>query len=295
MRGLLRLGLVGAGRWGRNYIRTIDGLTGLALSRVASRNPDTKGLVPAGCAVAADWRQVVRAAEVDAIIVATPPASHAEIVLASIEAGKPVLVEKPLTLDAGSAERIVSAAQRKSILVMVDHVHLFHPAYRALKHRAMALGPVRAVISRAANRGPYRPDVSVLWDWGPHDVAMCLDLLGAEPEAASAETLERRATGDAVAERLRIKLRFPGDVPAEIELSTLDERERSFEVRFGSQVLRYEDPPVQSAAERPLARAVAEFTQAVIGGTTALDSVRLGAAVVRTLERCEASLAPKSQ
>lgn len=290
MPGPLRAGLVGAGPWGRNYIRTIAGLPALTLARVASRNSQTKHLVPPGCTVSADWREVVGAADVDAVIVATPPATHAGIVLAAIDAGRPVLVEKPMTLDIGSAGQIVAAAERSAILVMVDHVHLFHPAFRELKHVVAEQGPVRAIRARAGGHGPYRPDLGVLWDWGPHDVAMCMDLLGAEPVAVNAQMLERRRMGDAFGERLQMMLRFPGEVSAEIRLSTLDDRHRSFEVELDSRVLRYDASPPAAPEDLPLARALAEFAQAIRAGATTPKSVELGAAVVRTLAHCEAHL-----
>lgn len=287
----LRLGLVGAGRWGRNYIRTIAELANLELARVASRNARTQALVPGGCAVSADWREVVRAADIDGIIVAAPPSAHAEITLAAIEAGRPVLVEKPLTLDVAFAERIVAAAAARPVLVMVDHVHLFHPAYRALKREVTMHGPVRAIHAQAGDRGPYRPDVPVLWDWGPHDVAMCIDLLGEQPEEVDAVCLERRPVAGGMAECVHMSLRFAGGVAAEIRLSTLQERHRSFAVQLDSQILRYDGSPPAAPGDLPLTRAVLEFAAAIAGGSASLASVELGAAVVRTLARCEARLA----
>ncbi|MBI2753712.1 MAG: Gfo/Idh/MocA family oxidoreductase [Betaproteobacteria bacterium] len=290
----LRLGLVGAGPWGRNYIRTIAGLAELKLARVASRNPRTPALVPRDCVVSADWREVVRAADLDGVIVAAPPSAHAEITLAAIEAGRPVLVEKPLALGVASAERIVAAAAARPLLVMVDHVHLFHPAFQALKRAVAAHGPVRAIHARAGDRGPYRPDVPMLWDWGPHDVAMCIDLLGAQPEAVDAERLERRPAAGGMAEYLRMSLRFTGGAAAEIRLSTLHERHRSFDVQLDSQILQYDGSPPEAPRDLPLTRAVLDFAAAIAGGSASLASVELGAAVVRTLARCEARLAEKS-
>lgn len=286
----LRLGLVGAGPWGRNYIRTIAGLAAVRLARVASRNRETPSLVPRGCVVSPDWRDVACAPDLDAIVVAAPPARHAEIALAAIGNGRPVLVEKPLTLDVASAERILALATERRVLVMVDHVHLFHPGYRALKHEARH-ARVRGIRAQAGDRGPYRPDVGVLWDWGPHDVAMCIDLLGMEPETADAECLERRRVGSATAERLRLALGFAQGVNATIELSTLDGRHRRFEVQLDSATLHYDGDAPVPPADLPLTRAVAEFAQAVQAGAAPLESVQLGVAVVRTLARCDARLA----
>lgn len=267
----MRLGLVGAGPWGRSYSRTVADIPGLQLARVAGR---------------ADWRDLVRADDIDGVIVAVPPAAQAEIALAAIEAGRPLLLEKPFALSVEAARRIAAAAEARGVLVMVDHVHLFHPAYEALKRAAAERGPVLAIEAAAGGPG-RRPGVPALWDWGPHDVSMCIDLLGAEPQAVEAAQLESHATG----ERLRLGLRFADGVTASIELDTLREKHRRFAVRLAGQTLFYDAAPPADPAELPLARAVRAFAAAISAGSTSLASVELGVAVVSTLARCEAQLA----
>lgn len=266
----LRLGLVGAGPWGRNYVRTIEGMSEVRLARVAGR---------------ADWRDLVRAGDMDGVIVAVPPAAQPEIALAAIEAGRPLLLEKPLALGVEAAQRIAAAAAERAVFVMVDHVHLFHPAFAALKRAAAERGPVLAIDAAAGGPG-LRAGVPALWDWGPHDVAMCIDLLGAAPQAVEAAQLESGATG----ERLRLGLRFAGGVAASIELDTLREKHRRFAVRLAGQTLSYDAAPPADPAELPLARAVRAFAAAIAAGSTSLASVELGVAVVSTLARCEAQL-----
>jgi predicted dehydrogenase len=311
----LRLGLVGAGPWGRNYVRTIVGLDGVELARVASRNPQTKSITPPGCAVSTDWRDLIEARDLHGILIATPPATHAEVVVACIEAGRPVLVEKPLAVTTASADLIVAAAAGASALVMVDHTHLFHPAYRALKRMALEQGPIRGIRSSAGNHGPYRSEVPVLWDWGPHDIAMCIDLFGAEPTEVHAYQLDARPISEGLAERLQVELFFAGGVLAELRLSTLDDRVRRFAVALDaativydglatSSLMRYPAPKrdgpggkgeaIPVANELPLTRAVLDFVAAIAEGSTSLASVELGASVVRTLARCDAVLAQES-
>ena len=265
------------------------------LARVASGNPETRSLVPPGCAISGDWREVVAADDVDGIIVATPASTHAEIALEAIARRRPVLVEKPLTLSLASAVSIRAAASARGVLVMVDHVLLFHPEYQALKRAARSEGPVRGITGRAGARGPYRPDAGVLWDWGPHDVAMCVDLLGAEPQALDAECLESRPMEGGRAERVRIGLGFSGNVQADIELSTLADRHRRFEVRLDSRTLHYDGALPGAPADQPLTRAVREFAAGIASGNTSTESLELGVAVVRTLERCAAAIANKER
>ena len=291
----VRLGLVGAGRWGRAYIRTIAQMDDVRLARVASGNPETRSLVPPGCSVSGDWREALAARDVDGIIVSTPASTHAEIALEAIARGRPVLVEKPFALNVASAESVRAAASARGIFVMVDHVLLFHPANQALKRAVRADGPVRGITGRAGARGPYRMDAGALWDWGPHDVSMCIDLLGTEPEALDAECLESQPAEVGRAERVRIELRFAGNVRADIELSTLADRHRRFEVRLDSRTLHYDGALPEAPADQPLTRAVREFAASIAGGDTSTGSMDLGVAVVRTLERCAAAIAGKQR
>ena len=313
--GVLRLGLIGAGRWGRVYIKTVRGIDDVVLTRLASANPASAALAGPQCRTTPDWREVAEAADIDAVIVATPPALHAEMTRAAVAAGLPVLVEKPLTLDGDEAEALVDFVGAEGGLVWVGHTHLFHPAYRELKKRAQGLGRVTAMRATAGAWGPFRADTPVLWDWGSHDVALCLDLLGRTPETATAGHLDSRRTDDGMGEILRLVLRFSGDVGADIEIGNLmTERHRRFEAYFEGGMLAYDDTlddklvhhPEATAPGAPLGRgqsipfdatlpltcAVTEFAAAIRAGSRDLASPRLGADVVAVLGQCQKSLSP---
>ncbi len=311
-RAVVRLGLVGAGRWGRNYIRTIAAIEGVTLARVASRSPETRALVGAGCEIAEDWRAVAEAADLDGVIIATPPALHAEMTRTAVAAGRAVMVEKPLTLDLDEARALRRFVAQRSGFVMVDHIHLFHPAYRMLKETGRGLGPIREIAAVAGDRGPYREDMPVLWDWGPHDVAMSLDLVGALPETMSAERLETQRTPAGFAENVAIGLRFPGPVNAVVRVGTLMDKTRRFAVRFERAVLVFDDlapakltrhgadapidappdqgEPLQVPDALPLSVAVGEFADGIRSRTTDTRSLDLAMDVIAVLSSCDAAL-----
>ncbi|HZJ12222.1 MAG TPA: Gfo/Idh/MocA family oxidoreductase [Methyloceanibacter sp.] len=306
--GLVRLGLAGVGRWGRNYVRTIGGMSDAVLTAVASGNPETASLVPPNCRVVAQWSDLL-AVDVDGIIIATPPATHAAILLAAVAAGKPVLVEKPLVTTAADLDAL--AAVPPGAVVMVEHTHLFHPAFRALKREVAARGRPLSIRSSAGNAGPYRPDVSVLWDWGPHDIAMALDLVPGPAAVTGAAVLEQQPVDGAVAERLRIGLDLDGGVSCDIMLSTLGPRHRWFAVDYDDCTLIYVDPhetplrhigwrgagpteagtEIRTAADRPLTVAVREFVSAVRDGGRSCADLTLALRVVNVLLRCEREMA----
>jgi predicted dehydrogenase len=304
----VRLALIGAGRWGRNTIRTIAGLPGAALVRLASSNPESHALVPPHCGVDSDWRSVIAAPEVEAVIIATPPATHAEITLAAIAMGKAVLVEKPLTLDLAEAEAIAAAARASGVMVWVEHTQLFNPAWDALKAALPAIGPILAIRSEAGNHGPYRPGgVPMLWDWGAHDVSMALDLMGRDPDTASAAWSACGEKDGGEAGDVTLALAF-GAVGARIRLCNTTDKCRRFAVHGKEGVLVFDDlaqekltlhPAVPGfgwpsgrgmartvAAEMPLSRAVRLFAKAVRHPAPGPSPLELGVRVVRVLGAC---------
>jgi predicted dehydrogenase len=308
----VRLALVGAGRWGRNYIRTIAALDGVQLVAIASRNAETATLVPAGCRVVPDWRLLVDANDVDGVVIASPPSTHADILIAAVERGKAVLVEKPVVMSRADAARVRAAVTRQPAVVSVDHTFLVHPAFRALCREATALGPIRSIKSSAGNHGPYRRDASVLWDWAPHDLAMCLTLLPGPARIENAWQDERQVIQGVIAERIVLELKF-ATVPATVTVSTLDDRHRWFAARFDSCTLVFRDfvddkltrfapdaditadvsSPVTVDPELPLTRAVLDFAESITTRNVSRRSIDLGLEVVEIAAEAEAILAAR--
>lgn len=309
----IRLGLIGAGPWGRHYIDTIRALDGVALTRLASRNPESAALAGPDCEITADWREMLAAGGLDGVIIATPPALHAEMTLAAIDRGVAVLVEKPMTLNLADAETVLERAQSRGAIVRVDHIHLYSTAWEALKLEAAGLGPLRAIIAKAGSKEPDHSQTPVLWNWGSHDVAMCIDLLGRVPEKATARRLEARETEEGKGETLALSLDF-GGVTASITIGDiLAEKKRLFTATFEEGELVYDDMkdvklrrrdapwqadpvsddgghPVPLAAGRPLDRVVLAFAAAISRGAPDSEDVGLGTDVARVLSRMEGQI-----
>lgn len=301
----LRLGLIGAGRWGRNFIRTIASVQGVRLAALASGNPASRLLVQADCRIERDWRLILDRALIDAVIIATPPALHAAMAAAAVEAGLPVLVEKPLTMNLAEANFLRDLVAKRNGFMMVDHTHLFHPAYRRLKEELQASGAIRALATRAGNMGPFRREAPVLWDWGAHDVAMCLDLLGASPSELAARRIEVGRTEAGEGENIELCLGFAG-VEATIIIGNLMPKCRRLAARTDGEIVVYDDlaehkltryqglagwPTPLNAGQvlpvpvlLPLTQVVEDFAAAVAIGARA--SPDLGVAVVQVLANC---------
>jgi UDP-N-acetylglucosamine 3-dehydrogenase len=161
----LRLGLIGRGRWGRNIERTLLSF------------PDTELVTIA--------RGQKVQPEFDAVLVATPSASHAEVSLPYIEAGIATFIEKPIATSLTDANRICSAARKSGALVFVGHIFLYNPAFRAALQLLPELGAIEYVICEGANNNP-RTDSSVLWDWLPHDLSMARVIFNRNPDSVTA-------------------------------------------------------------------------------------------------------------
>ena len=317
MASVIRLGLIGAGRWGHTYLRTFAGLADRCrVTHVCTSRPD-RVAVPAGAAVVADWHALLRA-DCDAVIVATPPHTHAEILEACLEVRKPCLMEKPLCLDAATADRLHDRVQASGVPVLVDHTQVFHPGYRALKHALTeAREPIRVIFSEGMALGPFRAHTPALWDWAPHDVSLCLDLLGAQPQRCDA--LAGPAGPDGAPEHVSLRLEFAGGVAAWIHAGRLaPQRRRVLSVITETRLYVLEDAAAQPltvsplrwaarytdgipeplerrpiplpAAQPPLACVVTSFLDGLAGGDRAMFGTTLARDVVTVLSRCEAAM-----
>ena len=180
----MRLGLVGVGAWGRRYADTISKRTDCRLVAVA-RASSRPGERIFGLPVSSDWHELIelqKRAELDGLIVASTPENQAEVVAAAIESGAPILAEKPLGFTQAVSERLLSlwTVSERRAPVLVNFVHLWAPAFVALQRLVRASGgssAIRRITAQGCAAGPVR-GWSTLYDYGPHDCAMLVRLLG---------------------------------------------------------------------------------------------------------------------
>lgn len=218
----VRLGLVGFGYWGPNYAKSIAALDDAELVWCADVSPAARAraqeLYP-GLKLTADPAELAAAPDCDAVIVAAPTSLHAEIARTVLAAGKPVLVEKPLTDRADTAEALAREAAAAGAIVMTGHIYSFNPAVREMRARIGRgeLGTIRAMTASRMAFSPIRPDVDALWDLAPHDVAMFLEFAGAMPVRvfAAGNAYIRAGRSDVVFATLE----FPNGAIADLRVS----------------------------------------------------------------------------
>jgi len=135
-----------------------------------------------------EFRDLLNDSRIDAIVIATPVSTHYELALAALRAGKHVLVEKPLAQTSEQVDRLIEDAERRRLILMVDHTFLYTPAVQKIRDLTVqgALGEIYYYNGIRANLGLFQSDVNVIWDLAVHDVSIIQYILNEVPVAVSA-------------------------------------------------------------------------------------------------------------
>jgi predicted dehydrogenase len=246
--------LVGAGKWGQKYVSTLAEFPNVSLM-IASRN---------------NWKALIDQ-KPDAVIVCTPPQSHIEIASYALNKNIPTMIEKPLALSLEDAESI---SQYDTVPVLVNHIHLFASIYQDIRHQL--LGKRIKSIRTVASSNSAERDYSRLWDYGPHDIAMVLDLSQQYPHTV--ECISRAPR------QFDITMKFD-DFDALIEIGVSDQRQRLLNINDGEFVydgMREPHPPLKEA--------IKVFLDATHGSKDYRLGLDLPLKTMCILERCQASL-----
>ena len=191
MGGATGIALIGAGYWGNRLARNLACADGCELRHVCDVDPERAQLTAEAYAAfaATSLATVLDDASVAAVLIATPASTHERLVAQAIDAGRHVLVEKPLARSSAEARRLGARAAAEHLVVMCDQTYRFATAVSVIREQLAApdFGPVRTIESVRVNCGHDQPDVDVFWDLAYHDLAildaMIPGVLGDELEA----------------------------------------------------------------------------------------------------------------
>jgi predicted dehydrogenase len=241
----VRVGVVGLGYWGPNLARNFDGLPDCELTWVCDPSEEARERIAPSLRDAratADLDDLLADPDLDAVAVATPVPTHADLATRVLEAGKHCFVEKPLAERVTDAERAVEAARDAERVLMVGHLLEYHPGVLRLKEIADSgeLGEIRYIYSNRLNLGVLREEENALWSLGAHDVSVLLALAGEEPHEVEArgESYMRPGIEDVVF----CFLRFPSGLSAHLHLSWLDpHKERRFTIVGSKRMATFDD------------------------------------------------------
>lgn len=239
----LRVGVIGAGAWGRNHVRTLATMADVELAMVCDASPAIRDRVTQqhpGVAVTDSPADLL--GRVEAVVIASPAPTHAELALQAVAAGVPALVEKPFALTTADAERMAEEAERAGVPLVVGHLLVHHPIVQRL-HAMLhdgSLGDLYYLYSQRVNLGQVRPDENALWSLGPHDVSVALHLLGEAPVRVAAHGQAWLQAG--VEDVVFLVMHFGSGVVAHAQLSWLDpHKERRLTVVGSRQMAVFDD------------------------------------------------------
>ena len=197
---MIGVGIVGLGYWGPNLLRNVAEAVGAEarvacdlraerLTTAAARYPRLK--------VTRDFNDVLADTSVDAVAIATPVSAHFELAMAALKAGKHVLVEKPLASSSAEALRLIEEAERRRLVLMVDHTFVYTGAVRKIASLVSGgeLGDLYYYDSVRVNLGLFQHDVNVIWDLAVHDLSIMDHVLPARPRAVSATGMSHVSGG----------------------------------------------------------------------------------------------------
>jgi predicted dehydrogenase len=246
----VRIGVAGLGYWGPNLARNFAALPGCELAWCCDSSEQARARIAQqfpGAKSTDDLDQLLADDELDAIALATPVPSHAELAARVLAAGKHCFVEKPLAQSVADAELAVAAAESAGKLLMVGHLLEYHPGIQKLKQLVDSgeLGDrVYYIYGNRLNLGKLRADENALWSLGAHDVSVVLHLAAEDPieVVAHGQSYVRPGVQDVVF----CFLRFPSGLSAHLHLSWLDpHKERRFTVVGSQRMATFDDMAIE--------------------------------------------------
>jgi predicted dehydrogenase len=322
----VRVGVVGLGYWGPNIARNLASIEGCELRWLCDADDERRAQAASSfpsARASGELHELLEDPELDAVALATPVPSHAELAIAAARAGKHCFVEKPLATNAADAEAAVAAAAEAGRALMVGHLLEYHPAVARLKRLIDEdeLGPLYYLYGDRLNLGKLRADENALWSLGAHDVSVVLHLVGEEPEECIAHGASYVRAG--IEDIVFCYLRFPSGIVAHLHLSWLDpHKERRMTVVGAKRMATFDDMLVEGKLSvydkgfdedarswgeyitrsgdvfqprvpnaEPLRLECEHFLECVRTGQAPRSDGESGLRVVRVLERLQGSLA----
>ncbi len=330
---LYGVGVIGCGYWGVNYLRVLGELENVGLLLACDQDPVRLKAVGdrfRHITLTSDLAEVLASPSIDAVVICTPATTHYEVARRCLEAGKHLLVEKPITTRSEEAEALLELADELDLTVAVGHTFLYNPGVQKVKGYMDNgdLGSIYYMYSRRTNLGPIRDDVNALWDLAPHDISIFNYLLETPPDWVSA--VGRTVLRDANEDFGFVSIGYESGVVAHIHVSWADpnkvrevvvvgseQRVVFDDIKTSEQVRVYEKGVTPQLSEvstygefrfsirdgdiisptveisEPLKNQCCDFLESVASGRRPLSDGETGLEVVRVMEAIDRSIALK--
>jgi len=241
----LRIGAIGCGYWGPNLIRNFVEVPGAQVIAISDLQQEPMNRMmqrfPQIETSTRDYRDMFNM-DLDAVVIATPPATHYAIARDCLEHGLHVLVEKPITLNSEDAIELIRVAEAYDRILMVGHTFEYNPAVRALRQMIVSgeLGDIYYIDAIRASLGLFQTKANVVWDLAPHDISILRYLLDADP--VTVNTHGSSCVQEGIEDIAYTSLTFPNNVLAHIRSSWLDpSKQRRITVVGSKKMAIYDD------------------------------------------------------
>jgi len=242
----LKVAQIGVGYWGPALLRNLATSSRCEILAVCELSEERREFVKknfSGVNVTSDTDSVLNNPDVQAVVIATPAATHFDLAMKALDAGKHILVEKPMATSVKEVLKIGARAQENGLVAMVGHTFVYNPAVHYLRDiiNLGELGQIRYIYSQRLNLGRIRSDCDVLWNLAPHDVSIVQFLLG-EPVPLSVESFGMDYVQKGIDDVVFVNLLYPNRVMAHFHLSWLDpNRTRALTVVGSEKMAIYDD------------------------------------------------------
>lgn len=239
---MINLALIGIGKWGRNYLSTIKAFPNCRIKYLCSSTAANLQEYKDDYVVTTDFKELFKYQDIDGVIIATSGSTHYQITEEFLKKGFNLLIEKPLVTKYTDLLRLKELKNKTTSKILVGHVYLFDPAYIKTKELLKDIGQIKSISYESVNNGPFRTDMSILWDLGPHAVSLILDIYDKTPYQVVAWGLENLRPKLKLFDLVTLRLKFSDQNDAFIKLNWLYPIKRRELVIVGSKsTLVYND------------------------------------------------------
>lgn len=218
---MITLALIGVGKWGINFLSTIEKMNNCRIKYIAANSKKSLMRFSNKYIKTTNYKDLLNHDDVDGIIVATPASTHYQIIKQLALSEVHILIEKPITIKYKDVLNLKKILKGKNSNIMVGHTYLYNPAYLKIKKMIPKIGQIRYMSFKGYNFGPFRDDMSALWEWAPHGVSIYLDILDTVPVEVSAWALKTLRPNTELYDNFFARLKFKNGLDCLIECGWL--------------------------------------------------------------------------
>lgn len=242
---MVNLGIIGCGHWGINLVRNYLQTDNCYLKTVCESSADRQNIIKdiyENLNIISEHTALLSDPDIDAVVIATPPASHFSIAKNALLSGKHTMVEKPMALSYSNARELVDLADATKNILMTGHTVIYNESIKVVKDLIGSgeIGDVYYIYASRLNLGIVRSDVNVMWNLAPHDISVISYLLDKKPVSVSAKGLSY--IQDNIEDVVYLNITFENSINAQIHVSWLDpNKKREITIVGSKKMLVYDD------------------------------------------------------